>query len=499
MRKDFHNGGSLNQSVTKKLIKTNFSSLSDNDFLNVFEDFQDIFFIYYNNLNEQIDLKITPSVNEILGYSLADFEHIMFLDLFSNSSDSEKFIEKIRNEKKIKNYPAIFKNKIGKKINIEIDCTLVTETLPKKTEYLLRGVIKDVTKQFKENLRKEIAYLISEKSQRKVIGIKSLAKLIHHTLNKVVDASNFYIALHDSEKNELYLPIIIDEYLDVKGEFRIAFENSITAYIITSNQVLILDKIGIKTLIQEKNILVRGEIPEYFVGIPLKSEGKCFGVMVIQTYIENNVFLKEDVELFQFLSTQIAYVIEKSKWEETLIKQEEHYRSLVENSSEIIGVINENGILEYISSSINRITGYKVSELIGKNISNFIKVDGLTFLIKDRINNPLINQLEILKIKDVNGNNKYLEISLNSYKDNKLIFNAKDITQRIFLDTKNKRTLKKVSNLEKVLNHATSVIFTDKEGVITNVNKKTLDFNGYSKKELIGKPISLLKLFKVEC
>ena len=86
----------------------------------------------------------------------------------------------------------------------------MVNNLSQNVAYSLRGVLKDVTQQYKENLRAEIAYVIARKSERRLTNIKSLVEFIRNILNEVVDVSSFYIALHDIEKNELYLPAFYD-------------------------------------------------------------------------------------------------------------------------------------------------------------------------------------------------------------------------------------------------------------------------------------------------
>ncbi|MBL4594295.1 MAG: PAS domain S-box protein [Flavobacteriales bacterium] len=458
----------------ERLLLKEKKGLSQKDFLNVFEHLQDVFFIiHYNENNQQMDLVITPSVQEVLGYSVEEFKSLKFSDLYADPIERIIFLQLIKVEKQVKNYSVTIKNKEGVKLNVELDVEYISENLPKGAVFGLRGVLKDVTKKYKESLRVEMAYLIAEKSQRRLTSIKHLAEFIHNTLEKVMNVSNFYIALHDVDKNELYMPVFIDEFkIANSSEIRVPFANGLTEYIIKSKNVIVKDKKGLKELIYKEELGLRGELSESYVGVPLKSVGKCFGVMVMQSYKKGYHFSKEDIELLKFISTQVAYVVERTQWQESLIKKEEHYRSLVENSSEIIGIINGGGILEYVSESIYRITGYKSSELVGRNIANFVSVNELTQIIKDRISIPSIDKLEVLKILDKQGGKKYLEISLNKYKDNELIFNAKDITDRVIADKKNEvaqNRLKTLHQIEKALlsDNSLSKILNDALQVIT--------------------------------
>jgi diguanylate cyclase (GGDEF)-like protein/PAS domain S-box-containing protein len=72
---------------------------------------------------------------------------------------------------------------------------------------------------------------------------------------------------------------------------------------------------------------------------------------------------------------QMAINLETAKNE--LWRREEYFRSLIENASDIITILDEHGVISYTSPSTERILGYKPQELMGKNISEFIHKDDL--------------------------------------------------------------------------------------------------------------------------
>ncbi len=57
---------------------------------------------------------------------------------------------------------------------------------------------------------------------------------------------------------------------------------------------------------------------------------------------------------------------------EALRQSEERFRSLVQNSSDMITVLDTDGTIRYLSPSIERILGYKPEDLIGKNKFDYI-------------------------------------------------------------------------------------------------------------------------------
>ena len=58
--------------------------------------------------------------------------------------------------------------------------------------------------------------------------------------------------------------------------------------------------------------------------------------------------------------------------EEALRASEEYFREVIENVSDIIFVVDRNGTIKYTSPSIERVLGYPVKEVVGKNAFQFI-------------------------------------------------------------------------------------------------------------------------------
>ncbi len=55
-----------------------------------------------------------------------------------------------------------------------------------------------------------------------------------------------------------------------------------------------------------------------WLGVPLKVEGQVIGVMVTQSYQEDIHFAQEDLRLFEFVSTQVAQMIDRKRTEQKI-------------------------------------------------------------------------------------------------------------------------------------------------------------------------------------
>ena len=122
---------------------------------------------------------------------------------------------------------------------------------------------------------------------------------------------------------------------------------------------------------------------------------------------------------------------------EALRQREERFRSLVQNSSDMIAILDARGILEYVSPSSERILGYKPEELVGKNYFKYIHSEDIhqvrsAFIsnIKNAVNTVAIEY----RIQNKEGNWIYLEsISKNLLNDPNIrgfVVNSRNITKR---------------------------------------------------------------------
>lgn len=114
----------------------------------------------------------------------------------------------------------------------------------------------------------------------------------------------------------------------------------------------------------------------------LKSEIRANGNVIgqIEIYYEGNFnsekqFLPEESDLLHMIAERLGSFIGEKENNLLLSESEQKYRDLVENISEVIYRIDTNGIITYISSSIEKIIGFSAEEIIGKSYNHFVGVN----------------------------------------------------------------------------------------------------------------------------
>ena len=72
------------------------------------------------------------------------------------------------------------------------------------------------------------------------------------------------------------------------------------------------------------------------------------------------------------LVRSVRYACERARAVEALERREEHYRSLTENSLDLVSIVRTDGTIRYASSSHKRILGYEPEELVGRNAFDLV-------------------------------------------------------------------------------------------------------------------------------
>jgi len=72
------------------------------------------------------------------------------------------------------------------------------------------------------------------------------------------------------------------------------------------------------------------------------------------------------------LVRSMRYAAERRRAVEALERREEHYRALIENSLDLVSILNVDGTIRYASPSHERIIGYALTDLVGQNLFSFI-------------------------------------------------------------------------------------------------------------------------------
>jgi len=224
----------------------------------------------------------------------------------------------------------------------------------------------------------------------------------------------------------------------------------------------------------------QGTVMAEFRSSPIKKRGKIVGFQSI-----------------------IRDITDRKKAEKALKESEQKLRDIIDTSPDAIVWVDTTGKITLVNKKVIEITGFSEKDLIGKN---FMDVEALTQESKEKILEGFMKRIEGIDIPPYevevvtkNGEIVPAEISASP------IFEGDKIvgTQSIFRDLRERKAMEealrkseeKFRNIFESAND--SMIYLDSSGRILDVNKKTVQLYGGSKRELLEKHFTTLGIFSL--
>ncbi len=184
---------------------------------------------------------------------------------------------------------------------------------------------------------------------------------------------------------------------------------------------------------------------------------------------------------------------EREQAQLALRRSEEHFRSLIENASDVITVLDADGIVRYESASLERVLGYKPDELIGQKIFDYIHEEDRPVIVEKfsrSMRMPGSISTGQYRFRHRDGSWKVLETIGRNLLGNPqvagLVANSRDITERVEAE-------EQIREQAALLDKAQDAIFVeDLEGRISFWNRSAARLYGWDPEEAIGRATSML-------
>lgn len=102
--------------------------------------------------------------------------------------------------------------------------------------------------------------------------------------------------------------------------------------------------------------------------IPILLEEQTFGYIEIYESRDSREFTQTELDFLEALASQLGIAFNNNQLFSALQMSEQRFRSLIENISEIITIVDETAVIQYISPNVKALLGYEQEELEGTNI-----------------------------------------------------------------------------------------------------------------------------------
>ncbi|HQO01070.1 MAG TPA: PAS domain S-box protein [Spirochaetota bacterium] len=176
---------------------------------------------------------------------------------------------------------------------------------------------------------------------------------------------------------------------------------------------------------------------------------------------------------------------------------EEHFKALVQNSTDVIFILSPEGICTYASPPVLSILGYRQDEITGKDLFSYIhsddRADTWSRFMK-AVEDPLRTYSAELRFQHATGKWVFLETVANNQLRNPaingIVVNSRDITERIWaLEAYNESKEFAQSIIDSSMD---IIIAVNNDRQITEFNRAAQEAFGYTREEMLGKHVNIL-------
>lgn len=237
-------------------------------------------------------LYVSPSAEQIFGYSQAEMMGMQMLDLVhpEDRDRTLKTVEQIVAGEPEPHFENRYQRKTGETVHIMWSARW-------SDEHQCRvAVARDITLRKRAEAVQQAVFAIAEASHN-IRDLPHLYRQIHQIIAALIPADNCVIALYDVASDCISFPYYVDQYQEVQTTQHLASDSDY-ARLIRGGEPLLLE--------QQQSPLARS-----WLGVPLEIEGRTIGALVIKSYRETAVYNAETCKLLQYVSHQVAAAIDR--------------------------------------------------------------------------------------------------------------------------------------------------------------------------------------------
>jgi len=292
--------------------------------------------------------------------------------------------------------PAYWDTLVFSYIIMSMGITLYTEYLGKKE--LLANIQNqgDAADRLLDqiNNRYNEALLIQEIGQASsmILDVDNLLVSIMGSLEKGLDFDRGMIMLANQQKDCLvyavsygYNPKDEDYLKNIKFHLDNPLSKGMAVEAFRKQKpVLVNDVSDIENDLSPKSLdFVRTMGSQSFICVPIVDKGESMGILTVDNVQSKKSLSQTEMSLLMGIAPQIGISINNALAYQKIKESEVRFRALIQNTSDVISILDEQGRFIYNTPSAENAFGYPTEDLIGKWAFNFIHSEDLARVGRD--------------------------------------------------------------------------------------------------------------------
>ncbi len=201
-------------------------------------------------------------------------------------------------------------------------------------------------------------------------GLGELLPTVHQIVADLMPATNFYVALYDAASDLLSFPYFVDEHDTAFPPKRPG--RGLTEYVLRTGRPLLVTPEVHAALERRREVELIGAPSLDWLGVPLQIGDRTIGVLVVQTYTPGVRYGERERDILQFVSTQVAMAIERSRTEAALRTSEAGLKAIIDAALDAVITMDAGGVIRSWSPQAERMFGWAAAEAVGQRLATTI-------------------------------------------------------------------------------------------------------------------------------
>ncbi len=162
-----------------------------------------------------------------------------------------------------------------------------------------------------------------------------VARAIYEQVGRILDTSNFYVALYDEELQEWELVLdVLDGQL--QPPTRHSVDTGLTGYIIRNRQPLLFHTAAEVEAFDEAHKIARiGQQASSWLGVPMIAADRVIGVIGVESYDREHLYSQDDLAVLSTVAAQAAVALENARLFEETRQRLQQVNALLEVSRDV--------------------------------------------------------------------------------------------------------------------------------------------------------------------
>ncbi|MBN1177686.1 MAG: GAF domain-containing protein [Anaerolineae bacterium] len=194
------------------------------------------------------------------------------------------------------------------------------------------------------------------------VELDDLLELIYTQTGKVLDVTNFYIALHDPEKDVLRFALYIENGERLYPDQEWPSSQGLTGIIVRSGWPIVTN--DYRAECEQRGVQPGGKPGRAWMGVPLVAGDRVLGVINVSSFDPNVVYTPEQAKVLRAVADQAAMIIEKTQIYQEIEERARQLEALNDVGGLITSVLDLEEVLQLIMEKAVEITHAEAGSLL---------------------------------------------------------------------------------------------------------------------------------------